>query len=154
MNPFLTPERSALLQQMAVFGGLNDTSLACLLSHAAHVRVSAGDYFFREGEPGDCMFVLEAGAAEVLKRADDGHMVPLMRRLQPGDCFGEMSLIDLEPRSTSIRACADCRAFTLTPAALLALYALDLEQFTIIQMNLGRELCRRLRAAHTDLKRS
>ena len=52
-----------------------------------------------------------------------------------------------------LRACADCRAFTITPAALHALYGHNLEQFTLIQMNLGREMCRRLRAAHGDLRK-
>ena len=152
MSDDLTETRIALLQQMPVFGGLNYDSLRLLLSAARDVRVAAGEHFFHEGEPGDCLYVLEAGAAEVHKRAPDGHPVKLME-LRAGDHFGEMSLVDLGPRSTSIRASADCRAFTITPDGLLSLYQHSLEQFTLIQMNLGREMCRRLRAAHLDLRK-
>ena len=72
----------------------------------------------------------------------------LLRRLGPGDCFGEMSLLDLFPRSASIRAEEDCRAIRITSDNLLRLFERDPAQFALIQMNIGREISRRLR--HTD----
>ena len=77
-----------------------------------------------------------------------------MREFVPGDCFGEMALMDLFPRSASIRALADCTAIELTPDDLMRLYEHDLEQFTLVQMNIGREVCRRLRATDELLFRA
>ena len=54
--------------------------------------------------------------------------------------------MDLFPRSASVRAIEPCRAIEITPAALQRLFERDVEQFALIQMNIGRELCRRLRA--------
>jgi CRP-like cAMP-binding protein len=68
--------------------------------------------------------------------------------MEPGDCVGEMALMDLFPRSASVRALSDCTAIRLTPQDLLRLFETDVEQFAMIQMNLGREVSRRLR--HTD----
>ena len=62
--------------------------------------------------------------------------------------------MDLFPRSASIRALADCSAIELTPDDLLRLYEHDLEQFTLVQMNIGREVCRRLRATDELLFRA
>ena len=62
-----------------------------------------------------------------------------------GDCFGEMALIDLFPRSASALAVERCEALAITPSVLHQIYQHDLEQFTMLQMNLGRELSRRLR---------
>ena len=69
----------------------------------------------------------------------------MIGRLGPGDCFGEMALIDLYPRSAGVRAAEDCLALALSNALLYQLYAVDPEPFTLIMMNLARELSRRLR---------
>jgi len=55
--------------------------------------------------------------------------------------------MDMSTRSASVRAECDSSAFKIGSAALLDLYQHDLEQFTLLQMNLGREVSRRLRAA-------
>jgi len=133
------------LQRMPFFGGVRDDVLDFLLAHAATVRVAAGGYFFREGEEARSLFVLMSGSVAVL-RDWQGHELQL-HRLAAGDCFGEMALMDLFPRSASVRAEEDCDALELTPAQLLAVFERDAEQFALIQMNMGREVCRRLRAA-------
>ncbi len=140
------------LQHTPIFGALRADALEFLLRQTRVVAVGAGAYFFREGEPARSMFVLEAGRAQVLK-GWQGSELP-MRELDAGDCFGEMALMDLFPRSASVRALADASAIELTPDDLLRLYEHDLEQFTLVQMNIGREVCRRLRATDELLFRA
>ena len=95
------------------------------------------------------MFVLEAGEAAVLKSwLGQDH---LLRTLKPGDCFGEMAVMDLCPRSASVRAVVDCTAIRISAANLYQVYSQDLKQFALIQMNMGREVCRRLREANNRL---
>jgi CRP-like cAMP-binding protein len=62
-----------------------------------------------------------------------------------------MALIDHCPRSASVRAVEDCSAIQISAANLYRLYAQDLKQFALIQMNMGREVCRRLREADNML---
>jgi len=145
-------DRVRLLQAMPVFGGIRDEILGFLLSRCPVAFVAGGEFFFREGEEGQSMFVLEAGRAEVLKRWQERDLV--LRTLEQGDCFGEMALMDLSPRSASVRALADCAAIELSAASLYKLYEHDLEQFAIIQMNMGREVSRRLRDADERLFRA
>jgi CRP-like cAMP-binding protein len=133
-----------LLQSMPIFGAIREDTLEFLLGQAVHRQVVQGAWFFREGEPGDRMFVLETGRAAVVKHWQGQEM--LLHHLGPGDCFGEMALMDLHPRSAAVLAEADCQAIELTPEHLMRLYEHDLEQFTLVQMNIGREVCRRLRA--------
>jgi CRP/FNR family transcriptional regulator, cyclic AMP receptor protein len=143
--------RIDLLQAMPIFGALRDDTLEFLLALMQEVHVSAGGWFFGEGDAASGLFVLEAGSASVLK-GWAGHEV-LLRHLQAGDCFGEMALMDLQPRSASVRADADCLAIALGADDLLRLWAHDLEQFALIQMNMGREVSRRLREADDELFR-
>ena len=145
-------DRIELLQRMPIFGALRDDTLGFLIDRTQPVRVLSGDYFFREGDPADGLFVLESGQASVLK-GWDGHPV-LLRHLHAGDCFGEMALMDLQPRSASVRALEPCSAIEFGTHDMLHLYETDVEQFALMQMHLGRELCRRLRATDERLFRA
>jgi len=136
--------RVELLQSMPIFGAIRDDALQFLLEQAREVLVPAGEYFFRENDEASSMFVLETGSAVVIKGWQSNDT--LLHRLRAGDCFGEMALMDLFPRSASVRAVEDCQAIELTTADLLRLFERDAEQFALIQMNIGREVCRRLRA--------
>ncbi len=59
--------------------------------------------------------------------------------------------MDLGARSASVRALEDCTAIRISAANLYKVYAQDLKQFALIQMNMGREVCRRLREADRRL---
>lgn len=144
--------RLELLQRMPVFGALGARALGLLLEKSRRVEVAAGACFFREGEDARSMYVLESGQA-VVTRQWRGHEVEL-NRFGPGDCFGEMALMDLHPRSATVRALEACVAIEFGPDELLHLYEHDLEQFALLQMNLGRELSRRLRATDELLFRA
>jgi CRP-like cAMP-binding protein len=135
--------RIELLQQMPIFGGIRTDILAFLLDRSSVVRVRANDYFFREGDAAQSMFVIETGRAAILKLWR-GEQHPL-RNLETGDCFGEMALMDLKSRSASVVAIEECTALELSAGCLFELYEKDLEQFALIQMNMGREVSRRLR---------
>ena len=144
--------RVELLQQMPIFGAVTADALEFLLAPAPQVQRPAGSFFFREGEPAESMFVLESGAVSVCKNWQ-GHAL-LLRRLRDGDCFGEMALLDLFPRSASVRADSACRAIEITAANLYRLFERNAEQFALIQMNIAREMSRRLRVTDELLFRA
>ena len=144
--------RIELLQQMPVFGALREDSLHQLLEHTRSVAVAAGEFFFRENHQAASMYVLEAGRVSVIKTWQGRDFV--LHNLAAGDCFGEMALMDLFPRSASVRADAHCRAIELAATDLLRLFERDAEQFALIQMNIGREVCRRLRTTDELLFRA
>ena len=139
-------ERLDLLATMPVFGGLNEPTLECLTDLAQPVAVEKGDHFFREGDESHSMYVLESGAIVIFK-SWEGKSI-LLRRMLAGDCFGEMALIDLFPRSASVLAVENCKALEITPTTPLEIFRLDSEQFALLQMNMAREVSRRLR--HVD----
>lgn len=147
-----TAARIELLQRMPLFGAIRDDALEFIVEQTCSVVVNAGSFFFRESEPARSMFVLESGRVAVLRHWQ--HRELRVRELGQGDCFGEMALMDLQPRSASVRAEADCSALELMPATLLALFERDAEQFALIQMNMGREVCRRLRETDEQLFRA
>jgi CRP-like cAMP-binding protein len=104
--------RIKLLQRMPIFGGIQSESLEYLLGFCPVVVVPKDDFFFREGEEGDALFVLEIGQAAVLKswRGEDY----LIQTLNMGDCFGEMAVMDHCQRSATVRAAEDCAAIRIS----------------------------------------
>jgi CRP/FNR family cyclic AMP-dependent transcriptional regulator len=144
--------RIELLQRMPIFGGIRADVLQFLLGLCPVVSVPTNEFFFREHDQADSMFVLEAGKVAVLKSWRGQEY--LLVTLKEGDCFGEMAVMDLCPRSASVRAVEDCTAIRLSAANLHQIYARDLKQFALIQMNMGREVSRRLREADNRLFRA
>ena len=139
-----------LLRNMPVFGGLKPESLQTILELTELREVVAGDHFFSEGDPATSLYVLREGTVRVEKRGPGDEPI-VIRCLKQGDCFGEMSLIDLQPRSATVTAQSDCTAIEISLKTLHELYAADLEQYAIIMMNMGREVSRRLRTVSEHL---
>lgn len=76
-----------------------------------------GELLCRQGEPGDRMFVIQQGYAEVV--VEEGGQEVLVGELGPGDLFGEMAVVDKQPRSASVRAKGPARVLTLDKRAFL-----------------------------------
>ena len=70
-----------------------------------------GEIIVRQGEVGDCMYVIESGKAEVLDQK--GSKEVRLAVLGPSDFFGEMAIFDHETRSATVRAMGEVRAITL-----------------------------------------
>ena len=143
--------RIEALQAMPIFGGIREDILAFLLGASEVLSVPKDKYFFREKDQAEAIYVLETGEVAVLKLWNGQQHV--LRHLQRGDCFGEMAIMDLFPRSASIRAVTPCTAIQLSTASFQKIYEMNLEQFAMMQMNIGREVTRRLRVADEQLFR-
>ncbi len=70
-----------------------------------------------QGDPGDRMYVIQAGRATVLR--EDGGVEVVVGELKTGDVFGEMSIFDRQPRSATVRAKGATRVLTLDKRAFL-----------------------------------
>lgn len=94
-------ERIELLQRMPIFGGIRTEILQFLLALCPTVSVPKNDFFFREHDQGDAMFVLEWGkAAEILARTGLPSSNPKGGGLLRGDgSHGPLSTQRLHPRS-------------------------------------------------------
>lgn len=141
--------RLKMLQQMPIFGGVDEATLDLILQNSEIVAVPSGDFFFREGDQDNAIYILERGRVAIFRFWNNQRYK--LRELGVGDCFGEMALMDFQPRSAEVVATEDCRAIQITAPQLALLYERDPAQYTMIYMNLGREVCRRLREADRRL---
>ena len=138
-----------LFRRLPVFGGIATGTLEWLLESSAKINVAADEYLFREGDAADSFFVILEGAVAA-ERIWQGDPVEL-QRLSVGDCVGEMAVIEVQARSASVRAIADVAAVEIKLSTLHQLYQQNLEQYSIVMMNMGREVSRRLCQANDRL---
>ena len=134
------------LRNIGLFGALSDEVLAFLAGMLTVVKPTIGEAIFREGDEANAMYVVLAGEMEVTKKSR-GAVDARVAVLGPGDWFGEMSIVDIQPRSATVRALAPGRLIRISAADLDALYRHDVRSYAIIVLNLARELSRRLRVA-------
>lgn len=78
-----------------------------------------GQVVFRQGEAGDCMYFIQSGTVEVV-RSDDGKE-RVLARLSPGQYFGEMALLDSQPRNATVRTLTASKLVQLGRENFLAL---------------------------------
>jgi CRP-like cAMP-binding protein len=143
-----TPKLNAdHLADIGLFGGLSRETLESLAASLPASRCDAGQMVVQEGDQSTQMFVVIAGELEVIKKGESGGDVRVAV-LGPGDWFGEMSIIDVQPRSASVRAVAPTLALSITAEHVEELlYRRDVKDYALFIMNIARELSRRLRVA-------
>jgi 1-acyl-sn-glycerol-3-phosphate acyltransferase len=115
-------------------------AVASQLQPEHHVR---GEVVFREGEPGETMYLVVSGQVEVLAGADQSPLAAL----GPGSFVGELALLLGEPRSATLRVVADTMLWSLHRRDLDVL----LTEHPVIGVELSRELGRRLVATNRQL---
>jgi CRP/FNR family cyclic AMP-dependent transcriptional regulator len=108
-------------------------------------RLTDGEVIFKEGEPGDAWYVIFEGQARVLKGADHGAwQVRLMER---GECFGEIALLDGQPRSATVLAAGTLTVFRFSRPRFEDL----LEQGSLGAYKLVLAMARMLSQRHREL---
>lgn len=132
------------LRQLSVFAGLSEEIVESIGQKAKRLDLESGEVLFREGEPSSEMLLVIAGQLEVVKRADVGGDA-IIALLGPGDVVGEMSLIDIQPRSAEVRAREASSVVTLSHGDIATIYHQDPKSYTLLVLNIAREISLRLR---------
>jgi CRP-like cAMP-binding protein len=140
-NPNTNDEMFLLLRSVSLFTETPAGLLAELAQHLELLSARAGEVIVRKGDAGDCLFIVAEGQL----RAMDGERV--LNELGRRDLFGEMAVLDAQPRSATVIAITDARLLKLRQSDLNALMAQQPE----VAQEMIRILSRRLRARMIDM---
>jgi CRP/FNR family cyclic AMP-dependent transcriptional regulator len=128
------------LRAIPLFRDATDDDLESLATRLIERRFPKDAIIVDEGLSGDYMYVIRSGRVKITKASDDGRE-KIMNLFSIGDFFGEMALLDEQPRSASVT--------TLEPTQLLALSRRDfmalLKTSSTLALSVIQELTRRLR---------
>ena len=133
---------SELLAKVSIFHGLDETALERLGAKLKPMKVTKDRVIVGQDDPGDALFIIQKGRVKVVLYGDSGREV-ILSILRAGDFFGEMSLLDGEPRS------ANCIAIEKTDLLMLSRedFVKHLYEFPTTASNILAEMSMRLRRA-------
>ena len=134
------------LHSVPLLARLGDASLDAILRLTRRRRFRKDEVIFHEKEVGDSLFIILHGRVKVAIFGDDGKEVTLST-LSEGDFFGEMALLDSEPRSATTIAEEDCELLSLQQADFMR----ALEQDPGMSASLIQVLASRLRKANHQI---
>jgi len=144
----ITPER---LAQCDFFARMEPATLEALAPQVSVEERKAGETVFEEGSPGDRLYVIERGRLEVVKGEITGTQRPLAE-LRAGHVVGEMAVMDLRPRSATVRAISDATLLVITRQALLQLMEENPVAAAEVLVGVAHALSERLRLCSPHLK--
>lgn len=135
-----------VLRQVTILAGIGDDGLRRIFDACEMVEAKTGDAVVEEGTEATEIFVILEGAVKiVLNRHED----PLeLIEMGPGNCFGEASVIGIQTHSASVVVIRDATLLVLSRQALMKALREDRDLFSLLILNIARELARRLH--HTD----
>jgi signal transduction histidine kinase len=130
----------ATLESAHLFKNLAPDELKTLRNIAKELSFAAGQQIFREGDPGDGVYVIQDGLVEISALVS-GTQRRMLSQLGAGEIFGEMAVIENHPRSATATAVKDTKLFFLPRGEILAL----LQRSPSFAFNALQEISRRLR---------
>jgi CRP/FNR family cyclic AMP-dependent transcriptional regulator len=144
------PELRQFLTNIAIFGGLEDPTVGRIVGMLQEHHFAKGAVVCKEGEPGTSIYIVREGEVVVCRNGESGKLVKVIR-LGAGELFGEMTLIDIQPRSATVIVESVALVYSLTNLDLYKLYTDDMPGYVMVIQNLCRELSRRLRRADSKI---
>ncbi len=136
-------DRQNVLSRAPLFEGLDDDGARALRSRMTDVKLSRGEQLFAEGDEGDRLYVVLDGKIKLTRASPDGRE-NLLSVIGPGEMFGELSLFDPRPRTSSASAVTDAQLAALAHDKLL----IWLTGRPEVALHLLRALAQRLRRAN------
>ena len=126
-------------QKYSLFGGLREEQIEKILPFMKQEEYKSGVDIIVEGCPNDTIrFILE-GRVEVSREG------LTLAEFIAGEAFGEMEVLEIMPSAATIKTLTPVTVMALSNNALREIYRTDVQLFSMILMNLARDLSRRLR---------
>ena len=98
-----------ILARAGIFQGVEPSAVSALTKQLQPVDFPRGHTVFAEGEPGDRLFIIISGKVKIGRRSPDGRE-NLLTIMGPSDMFGELSIFDPGPRTSSATTITEVRA--------------------------------------------
>lgn len=134
--------------QFDIFAGLSESELGVVRGMLSRRVYAEGETVFREGDPGQQLFVIAKGAASVRIRPQGATRDIRLVTFSAGTVFGEVALLDTEVRSASVQADEELVCYVLEHEVFQQLAGSHPGIAVTLLRNLGRELSNRLRRAN------
>lgn len=135
-----------MLNQVSFLGGLSDEQRSTIYEYFEMCHAEAGDWIEQRGKPATRIHIIQRGRVELLIHKDG--QTTYKRDFNEGDSFGEAAMLSLVNNNASFRAAEPCELLLISNRNLLKLHHKEPKIFSIVILNIARDLARKLQ--YTD----
>ncbi len=129
-----------ILKKNDLFKDLDEADLQAIAELTKTRKVAKNTYVINEGDDDSAMYIIKQGTVNVMVANDDGKEM-ILTTLKSGDQFGELSLLDAEPRSANVISNEKCEFLIIHKAPFYKL----LEENSAIAISVIKYLCNKVR---------
>ncbi len=133
-------ETIEILKKNDLFKDLDEADLHAIAELTKTRKVAKNTYVINEGDEDSTMYIIKQGTVNVMVANDEGKEM-ILTTLKPGDQFGELSLLDAEPRSANVISNEKCEFLLIHKAPFYKL----LEENSAIAISIIKYLCNKVR---------
>lgn len=130
------------LKNVTIFAGLTDDNIRQIYNESSLLEGKVGDVLLQEGTPATEILIILRGRVTVVLNLQKNPLE--LREFGPGDCVGEASVIGIQNHSASVVVMQDATLVVLSRKILMELFEKDKGVFSLLILNIARELARRL----------
>jgi CRP-like cAMP-binding protein len=127
------------LNKYSLFGGLLKEQIESIIPLMEIEKYESDHNIITEGQPNDKIFFLVDGSVVVIKKGI------VLTNFKEGAVFGEMEVLDVMPAVATIKSITPVTVMSISNISLHEIYKIDIKAFSLIIMNMARDLSRRLR---------
>jgi CRP/FNR family cyclic AMP-dependent transcriptional regulator len=124
---------------------LSEPQLYTLFRLLTEVTYKANENVFEQGDKPSHIYIVKKGKVKLVLWKNDTPFELIV--FEEGYCFGEASVIGIQPHKGTAIAVEDAELIVLSRNALLSIYDSDKDLFSILILNIAREVCRRLHSS-------
>ncbi|MED5464060.1 MAG: Crp/Fnr family transcriptional regulator [Myxococcota bacterium] len=134
--------KAALLRNVDIFSGLSPELTEQLVRSLNSISLKKNTLIFGKDSDGDGLYIIRSGQVKVVLQNEEGKEI-ILATFQPGDFFGEMSLLDGRPRSANVFTTQNTQLLVLSRQSLFQ----HIEQYPTTGLKILMEMSSRLRRA-------
>jgi len=137
--------KPSTLQKYSVFNGMMEEQIESIFPFMHCEKYNPDEVIIIEGKPNEKIYFIIEGHVSVTKRG------VTLASFGEGETFGEMEVLDVTPAIATIKSISAVTVMTISNKSLRDIYKSDISIFSLIIMNLARDLVRRLRKTDEKL---
>ena len=131
-----------ILNEISIFAGLSDKQLYTLFRLLEKAHYKKGEKVFEQCSQPSHIYIIQSGSVKLVINEKSNPLELIV--FEQGQCFGETSVIGIQPHAATAFTVEDTELIVLSRNALLSLLKTELDLFSILILNIAREACRRL----------
>lgn len=135
---------TSILPSINIFGAMSKDDVLAVSHLFLQCEYSAGEMIFDQGSRPEHVYIVLSGVVDITSKVSNSPNWHRIAHIELGQCFGQVSVLGIQPRLGRAVATKNCQLLMIPVASLNTLRKEHSEFFTLLLMNISREVCRRL----------